>query len=203
MTTVVIGHGRTPGGKGWGPKIDECLVVRLWDNHWQDPTDYGTRYDYGYMELSPKQFSRLKFYNQRTPDIGWIGGLLKRSNYDLPPKTQVILTGEWTERGRRLGGVGETGKLKLTRGVQAACWAISQRPDAVVLVGFDNVYTGEALTPEAGFPDAYRILPSTSWKNYKGGGTKYHNHDYIVEGKILQTLADDSGVILHHAQDIW
>lgn len=205
-TAAIIGHGRTPVGKGWGPHIDACgTVMRLWDCHWQDKPDYGSKYDYGYMELSPKQFSRYKFYGQLVPDKGWIGGLLKTSQYDLPDNMTIIDTWPWINRGIKLGGVGATGKLKLTRGVAAACWLISHqpRPTSVVLVGFDNVYTKCALTPEEGFPDVYRLLPSTSWKDYVGGGTKYGNHDYEIEGRILQTLADECGVKLHHAQDIW
>lgn len=205
MTVVIIGHGKSLVGKGWGSRIDACdTVVRLWDNHWQDVPDWGCKYDYGYIELSPKQMSRMKFYNKNTPRLGWIGGLLKSATYELPPNTTIIKFGEWIELGKTLGGVGNTGKLKLTRGCAAACWAITHlKPDQVILVGLDNVRERRALTPEEGFPDAYRVLPSTSWKTYVGGGTKYHNHDYVAEGDILRVLSERTGVKLTHAQDTW
>jgi hypothetical protein len=41
-SAAVIGHGRSPVGRGWGSRIDACdLVVRMWDNHWQDEADWG------------------------------------------------------------------------------------------------------------------------------------------------------------------
>lgn len=42
----VIGHGQSPLGKGWGPRIDEYLVIRLKNPSWQKKEDYGTRVDY-------------------------------------------------------------------------------------------------------------------------------------------------------------
>lgn len=204
QTIAVIGHGRTPVGRGWGEAIDGCdLVMRMWDCHWQDEGDYGVRYDVGYYELSPKQMSRMKFYNDRTPSKYWVAGLLKTTT-DAQPNTKEILMGDWIKLGLELGGVGTTGKLKLTRGCAAACWAITAlEPKQVILVGFDNIATGLALSPKEGFPDVYAALPSTSWKSYVGGGTKYHNHDYVAEGSILKTLAAKHQVRLVHAQDVW
>src|SRR5690348_13506325 len=46
MTTLIIGHGASPKGKGWGSGIDEHTVVRLKNPSWQNKEDYGTRCDY-------------------------------------------------------------------------------------------------------------------------------------------------------------
>lgn len=208
LDVAIIGHGRSPQAKCWGPKIDalDC-VIRMWDCHWQGATDWGVKYNYGYFELSPRQMSRFLQCNQREPSIGWLAGHLKDTDWTLPTNTVVVREiWDWIELGKQLGGIGTRGKLKLTRGCAAACWAITQRPRTVTLVGFDNVHQGKVLNRAEGFPDGYCDLPSTGpFKDYEEfvGGTKYGNHDYVAEGAIIKTLAERNSVRLHFAQDVW
>jgi hypothetical protein len=72
VLTAVIGHGRSPEGRGWAPRIDACdVVVRMWDWHWQS-ADYGTKYDYGLFEVHWTILQNFQAHNQRTPAMGWI-----------------------------------------------------------------------------------------------------------------------------------
>jgi len=208
VSYVVIGHGRTPVGQGWGPKIDACdAVIRLWDWDWQDAEDYGCKYDYGYFELSPRQLDRFHLHNKRTPTINWLGGWLKQRDYPLPPNTIVVDPLPWVRLGLALGGIGTKGKLTFTRGVVAAAWAIdclASAGDLIVLVGLDNVRAGKAISIEEGYPEAYlRTASIGPFKSYTGGVTKYANHDYAIEGPVLATLAKRKRVELAHAQDVW
>ena len=43
---VIIGHGASPKGCGWGARIDEHIVIRMKDPSWQSKEDYGKRTDY-------------------------------------------------------------------------------------------------------------------------------------------------------------
>lgn len=204
IKTVVVGHGLTPIGKGWGPRIDASdVVVRMWDNHWQNVQDYGTKYTVGYFELSPKQWTKFSTLNVNTPERGWVAGMLKPTpGVELPLHTKCVSMGRWITRGQELGGVGATGRLKLTRGCAAAAWALETFSGQLTLVGFDNVYYRAALPPKLGWPKGYPHL-SSPLKDYKGGGTKYHNHDYVNEGDLLWDLAARYGREIAHAQDIW
>lgn len=208
-TVAIIGHGLTPVGKGWGNKIDSCnLVCRLWNWHWQGERDWGARYDWGFYEISPTEMARFHKHNVARPVTGWVGSKLKPYEGNLPFPTEVIDPEHWEQLAvNKFGGSGAGGKrLKLTRGVRLAAWAIerSRKGDEVILVGFDNVVTGTALTPEEGYPEEYRKCPAGfPFRDYVGGGTKYRSHDYAVEGPVLKALAKARLVTLHHAQNIW
>lgn len=210
MTRVaVIGHGRSPEGKGWGAKIDSCqTVIRMWDNHWQDERDYGVKYDYGYYEISPRQLERYIEYNRKVPKLGWLAGMLKSKTDHTPPENTLVIS-PWTwvnvgyyELGGR--GAGEKGKLTLPRGMVAACWAVDSVPGDIILVGFDNTHAGKLLPIEEGFSDVYREQPSTGpFKDYHAGETKYHNHDHAVERPLIELLAKRAGKKVFFAQEIW
>lgn len=205
MHVVVVGHGKTPIGRGWGPKIDACdVVVRMWDNQWQNATDHGSKYDIGYFELSPKQYKKFADLNVNYPTQGWVVGMLKPTpGVTLPKNARLINMARWIERGKELGGLGATGRLKLTRGCVAACWALENFPGQLTLVGFDNVFSKAALPREDGWPEGYPSLSSAFKADYLGTGTKYHNHDYVCEGDLLADLAVKWGRKIAHAQEIW
>lgn len=208
MTTVVVGHGSSPIGKKWGLKIDGCaIVIRMWNWHWQGVVDYGWRYDYGFYEISPTEMARFKAHNVSYPVQGWLGSKLKDYDGELPECTIIIDPARWEYAAIQLGGSGEHGKrLKLTRGVRAAAWAMEhmRRGDTLVLVGFDNAREGRALSIAEGYPEAYVKHPATfPFRTYVGGGTKYSSHDYAVEGKFLQKLSELTKVKVVHAQEMW
>lgn len=206
MRVAIIGHGRSPEGKSWGPLIDECVVVRMWDHAWQDPADYGDRYDYGLFEVHPSMMPTFHENNVRQPSIGWVGSVLSRPDRcRLPDRTELINQADWNALGKEMGGIGATGNLQFTRGTIAACWAIERlEAEAVVLVGFDNIEAGVTLDMEDAFSPAYRANPGTfPFDRYKGGETKHGNHDFTIELPVMRHLADKHGVDLVTAAQIW
>jgi hypothetical protein len=208
---AVVGHGRSPEGRGWGSRIDACdTVVRMWDWHWQAAPDHGTRYDYGVIEVHPMTLERWAAHNCRQPARGWVASDLRRKHWSpmghrLPPETEVIDFRELTRANRHMGA-GETGRWELTRGAIAACWAISKAGpgDAVVLVGCDNLRDGVALPLEQAFPQAYRLDASgPRFADYVGGATRSGNHDFAAERRLVEHLAAKAGVGVAFAQDVW
>lgn len=208
MITVVVGHGHSPVGKGWGKRIDSGdAVIRLWNWHWQDPLDWGVKYDWGFFEIHHTSLSQYHKKNKKHPTEGYIGAILQ----DFPEKKLPPNTVEWDPKpvagvGYSMGGVGTKGRLRLTRGVQAACWALEYKlpGEELILVGFDNTYLGRSLSIEKGFPAAYVNDPACSnFRDYAGGLTKYGNHDYAIEKPLLLRLGRERGVKVSFAQDIW
>lgn len=218
MTIAVIGHGRSPEGKGWGSKIDECShVVRMWDWHpWQHPRDYGERYDYGLFVLTPKGLFMFWKHNQRQPKRGWLAYFGKPTAGPLPYPVEVLRNTEWNEHAESLGGAGESGKFTLTRGAAAAMWAIEQHKgwrhslcmNKVVLVGFDNVCLGVNQPIDQSFCPEYwnlymsRFKPDVE-KVYPLGASKTATHDMSFEKGFLQSTAKLHSVELSFAQDVW
>ena len=203
----------------------------MWDWHWQEPEDYGEAYDYGVVENIPSVIDSFNAYNRYAPTRGWIvpvqrdQALLKKHadlvkegwfpvspviptprKYPLPSESTLVFQDPWTALGKTLGGKGETGFLKFTRGTIAACWAIEQAPlgSHIILVGFDHVYLGRTLPKEEAFPEAYREQPSTfPFKSYVSDVVKTGNHDFGIELKVMTHLARQNGVVLELAQDVW
>lgn len=212
-TAVIVGHGLSPKGKGWGAKIDNCdTVVRMWNWHWQNKFDYGTKYDYGFFEINSAEMARYHRHNVCKPARGWVATTLHsnvgRKEYtgEFPFPTEIVSSEEWEAEGRRLGGMGLKGRLVLSRGVRAAAWALYWLPKGhrLVLVGFDNVYKQRALPITEGYPPEFVDCPACfPFRDYTGGGTKYGNHDYAVEGPLLRAIAAKREVTLLHAQDLW
>lgn len=209
MYIAVIGHGLSPIDRSWGFNIDTCnVIVRMWNWYpWQNEWDYGLHYDVGFLEIHPGELSRFNSFNTRTPSRGWVGSKLKPCTGPLPAPMDVIDPTNWEHTAIMLGGMGEKGKLRLTRGVRAAAYAIeylATAGDTVVLVGFDNVYFGTGLPVPQAFPKEYLADPAAyALRDYVGGSTKYSNHDYAIERPFLNYLARANAVHLQFAQDIW
>lgn len=213
MLVVVIGHGRSPEGKGWGPNIDAAdIVIRMWNWDWQDKQDYGERYDYGFYEISSTEMARFQKHNCRKPLRSWIATELhsnvghKRYTGQLPLPTVVVSTASWELEGKILGGVGLKGRLVLTRGCRAACWALDgpAKGQSLILVGFDNVRAGLGLPIAEGFPRAYVEAPGCfPFRDYVGGVRRYGNHDFGVEKPLLNSKAFLQNVKLRFAEDVW
>lgn len=216
MQVVVVGHGRTPEGREWGDMINAAdVVVRMWDWAWQEPRDYGTKYDIGLIEAHPSYLREFYAHNHASPDEYWIASIVQpgRSDWtaELPENTEVFDQLAWVSVGLAMGGCGKTGRLRYTRGTLAALWAIENLgPKELVLVGFDSVHLGYAQpTPEA-FSDAYRNNPGTfTFKPYTeqvsadGTTTKHGNHDYAIERPVMEHFANASRTNLVFAQDAW
>ena len=212
---VVVGHGKSPAGKGWGRNIDEhTMVIRMWNCHWQNTVDYGNRYDVGFFEINSSEMQRFNTHKTRIPAV-WVATELhsniehKKYKGDLPGGTEVVDSKPWELLGMHLGGEGTKGRLVLSRGVRAACWAIGrmQRGQTLVLVGFDNVRAGLGLSIAEGYHPAWVDCPAGfPFRDYEKnavGNTKYGNHDYAIEEPLLRALAKRRRVKLAYAEDIW
>lgn len=205
---AIIGHGRSPEGKGWGKRIDACeVVIRMWDWHWQAVEDYGSKYDYGLFEVCPKYTKVFLQHYKKVPAEGWIASYLRDSRCQLPPRTEVFSQVDWSLKGRSMGGIGETGRLEFTRGTLAALWAIDRicdRSDEIYLVGFDNVKLGRSLPMQEAFSKVYQQNPGTyPFDKYVSGVSKYGNHDYAIEYPLMEKMAAPKKIKVKFAQDVW
>jgi hypothetical protein len=216
MTTVVVGHGRSPEGKCWGSRIDNCkTVVRMWDWEWQDPIDCGVKYDYGLFTMTPTGLRVFMEHNKRTPSRGWLAYFGKPTMLSglLPngKPVEVVDPAPWWRWAREMGGAGLSGRLTLTRGCVAAAWAIAHEPRHVVLVGFDNVACGINQPIELSFNPVYWKLYNSRnnraagkmEKVYPIGTAQTETHDMAVELPLLRKLAELRKVELLFATDVW
>lgn len=179
----------------------------MWDCHWQDPRDYGTRYDIGLYEAHPSMMAAFHKHRRRTPATGYVASLLLATPQDLLAEpTEIVDQARWNEEAKALGGIGATGRLQFQRGTIATTWEIERaRPgDEIVLYGFDNTLARKALAVDVGYSKVYRDQPSTfSFGGYVAGVTKCGNHDFAIEGPYLAALAQRHGVKLTFAQEKW
>lgn len=211
MMTAVIGHGRSPEGRGWGDRINSASqVIRMWNWHWQSTDDYGSRYDWGVIEAHKVTIRDWMAHNQRQPAKGWIASLLMRyrgMDQELPPSARLVDQENWLKMQRPDDrGCGETGRWQLTRGGIAACWAImnAEPGDRVVLVGFDVIRAGVSMAVEKAFSLEY-TQSSGFWglDGWKAGDTKSGNHDYPAERRLIEFLGERASVKVAFAQDCW
>lgn len=181
--------------------------MRCWDCHWQDPKDYGTKYDFGLYEAHPAMMAAFHKHRSRTPGRGYIASFLGPTRDDLLPNpTTIIDQTKWTAEARALGGIGATGNLHFQRGTIAACYEIERASpgDEVILFGFDNTLAGRTLTINAGYSEQYRAEPSTfTFRGYIENAVRYGNHDFSIERPYLEMLAARCGVRLSFAQEKW
>jgi len=210
MTTIaVIGHGRSPEGRGWGLKIDSCIVIRMWDwSNWQGADDYGTRFDYGLLEIHPEMMRDFYRYCKSDPEKGWIGSVIgNAARCKLPKHCTLVDQKPWNAMAKKMGGLGATGQLQFTRGTIAVCWAIqslAQEGDSIVLVGFDNIHRGKTLPIEEAFSEIYRDQPSTfPFGSYVENDRRHGNHDFGIERPFMERLASEGNVTLQFAKDVW
>jgi hypothetical protein len=208
MLTVVVGHGRSTEGQGWGPLIDSAdRVVRMWNWHWCDMKDYGTRYDWGLIEIHPC-LTQWKQHNKCQPSQGWVASLLMEDrDYRFPDNTSIIDQCEFLNSiPEQFQGCGETGTWQLTRGGVAACWAIStaQEGDSLILVGFDVIKDGVAMAVDEAFSPEYMASEGFfGISTFKEGATKEGNHDYPAERYLIETMGKCAGVAVVFAEDEW
>lgn len=215
-TIAVIGHGRSPEGKGWGENIDACdVVIRMWDWQWQARKDYGTKYTFGLIEAVPQLLDGFYQHNERVPDEGFIASVYPHvplSRVNLPEKTEAFDQANWSAFGKAMGGMGNTGDLRYTRGTLAALWAIDRyrRNGHVILVGFDSIKLRYAQPTEEAFSEAYqrnpgtfRFGPYTRSVAKDGSTTKHGNHDYAIERPVIEALAGRYAASVSFAQEVW
>ena len=214
-SVVVVGHGRSPEGRGWGDKIDSCgSVIRMWDWNWQNLQDYGCKYDLGLLEAHPSYMLQWRRHNKHEPARSWIASIVNNQPVHakcLPEPYMLFDQQPWTDVGMEMGGVGSTGRLRFTRGSLAACWAIETlEPPELILVGFDSIRKGYAQPTKEAFSPTYLTSPGTfSFSHYdlqvkeNGSTTKHGNHDYAIELPVMEKLAAQHHTKIVWAEDIW
>lgn len=209
-TAVVVGHGKSPEGRGWGKQIDAAdLVLRMWDWHWQSERDYGRKYTVGFYEASMAWMPNFWKHNRHEPTDGWIASFWGRGpkHCKTPDRTTFVDQTPWCNRAKAMGGHGlSADRLNFTRGGIAACWLIenSQPGDKVILVGFDNVRARVCLPIDEGYSETYRSQPSTfTFASYIPGGPRHSNHDFSIEYPFMKRLAEERGVEVVFADDVW
>lgn len=176
---IVVGHGPSPAGRGWGERIDSAeIVIRMSNCSWQDPVDYGERYDYGLLGLLNKHGKLIEREpDPRQPDEAWV-------TYDW---MRALAPKEW--RGvpclpscadtlvKMVGGRREP-DFRLTKGCAAACWTIVHiAPVSLALIGCDMLLDGRPTQPIN--------PPQYPWS--RSARRRYHDH--AAETKLIRRLA--------------
>jgi hypothetical protein len=202
MKIAVIGHGPSPVGQGWGWEIDRCDAVwRFWDCHWQDPADYGTRYDIGLFTAVPGELKFFRRHRRRDPGAWFaydLRGLYR--NGHVEPLHQPVVSFDarpWVEQARRLGGRGAGGRLELSRGCAASMMAMTAgKTDRLILVGLDAIRDGNL--PADHYPEDFKacIRETGRTMNLSHLGTRTGSHDWAVERKLIEAsgLAHDCAI---------
>jgi hypothetical protein len=153
VTIVIVGHGPSPVGKGWGAEIDRHIVVRAHNWEWQGAADYGSRCDYGI--LPGPWFKKAVGEIVRPPSTGWLMYQSKRGKPLKPPAEIAgarVLTHSLTFLHDRLAPHRPTRGLA---GFVMAALQFSGIDRDFVLIGLDRMRTGE-FTPHAPDCQTYR-----------------------------------------------
>lgn len=190
---VVIGHGASPDGRGWGRKIDAHPVVRLHDCHWQDSKDHGSRYDFGV--LPGPWLDRASKSIERVPARGWLCYMLAGRPVRMGPPA-VLKNRPVSTYGTTLESVLDPlGRYAPTRGLMAIVMGVLKTgAKEVVLVGFDGLLSGH-IGPYS------RACPSRPAQG--SGGARSGRHAYDLERRALADFALRAGVRFVDAGVVW
>lgn len=172
---VIIGHGESPLGKGWGPEIDRHEVVRLknWQD-WQNPADYGSRLDYWCCSTETMGHFRpgAREYWAQPKKGTWNGALEMLVRSQVAPLTiELELFKRWNDVFHEF----QPEIRNYSVGMFAIIKAATKGQD-VALVGFDNL-----LNPE----QEYRKALRGKWPT---------GHDWRAEKAMLPLVEKEYGV---------
>lgn len=183
MKIVIIGHGESPKGKGWGPEIDRHVVVRLKNPSWQRAEDYGSRCDYMAAstetlpvmldyKVIPKEYWGQPKRGVWNPSIE--AGFRARAKAPLKIPIDVYLP--WFETFKELRKKPDTASISL--GLSAIIFAsYFLKPDGIRLVGFDN------------------LLDPSLWEYKKADRGKWvTRHEWDVENSMIPLIEQEYGV---------
>lgn len=212
-TAVIVGHGPSPKGRGWGKHIDAAeTVVRMFDCGWQSPEDYGTRYDIGVVTLAARQLNWFATEATRRPALWWLyrqDGAWFSVKGETPQ--EMFTVDQDRQTALDIGAQTLGGNFALTRGTAAACNAIRRLGvGTVVLVGFDEVrarrfsqqpYSPECLAHMQRRPDCPTIGADMTAR--APDQTQTLGHDVSVEMDVIMKAAAECGVNALHADEVW
>lgn len=205
-TAVVIGHGPSPSGKGWGRQIDAAVtVVRMFNCSWQSAEDYGTKYTAGLITADARSIDWLHRFPVRRPEAWWVyspQGAVFTMAGDVP---QDLITLHDERLDAVVIGAKTTGHTyAFTRGTAAALHAISKNPDRLVLVGMDEVAAGQfSATAYSDHCHADMARNSDLRVNEPrpGGQVRSDCHDLSIEMAIIRAAAERNGLTVQTAEE--
>lgn len=180
----IIGHGPSPVGRGWGPRIDAQTVVRMHDWAHQPAEDYGSRCDHAV--LPGPWLDRALGQLGRAPICAWWIYMLpgRRPRIPIPATVLGVPT-------RAIEVAIEMDAPAPTRGLCAAAMSAATFPEEeIVLVGFDTLRAGAATQ----YPDWYGMKIGED----RIGRSANHRHDFAAERAALAHLPR-----VRHAEDVW
>ena len=189
MAVVIVGHGLSPKGKGWGSRIDEHIVVRMKDPRWQGEFDYGVRLDY--LSAST-EIMNCMWLDKRTPKEYWAmpkkGFWDKAAEQMFREKTRgranLLILEEpfytWNKKylEMRPDPNAEKGFRNFSLGTFTILTVLDRlKPDKVLLVGFDN------------------LLEPGLWEYHKADRGQWITlHDWETENKLLPLFSEHYGI---------
>ncbi len=178
---VIIGHGASPVGKGYGKRIDNIdTVIRMHSCEAQNPIDYGVRYDYGI--LPGPWYDKAAQEVKKLPEYGWLLYFLhNQKRIKRCPKHLHRIPINSDEEGifQMLGDM----DMPPTRGLCAIALAIIYlQPDVIWLVGFDSLLSGICTQYHPTHND--RIAEEYI------GTSKNSRHDFNLERNKLLELSE-------------
>lgn len=203
-TAVIIGGGASALRRGWGHFIDKAdFVVRMFDHSWQEPADYGTRYDAGFFMINQgpafERWPRPSHLVMATTGVmattdptEWWGAISFEQFEPLIPAFKkradfrLFKFYDLAERARALTP-DSLPKVVLARGTQAAIAALWHvKPTRLILVGFDHMRAG-CMTRSAHKP----FNPATNNLRFVG------KWDPVADRNLLNELT--KGIEMRHA----
>lgn len=171
---VIVGHGPSPVGKGWGKEIDRHPVARMKDLSWQNWKDYGARLDFwccsteimGWFQFGAREYwaqPKRGFWDAKHESAVRAKGIHPQIDLDLFQRWNQVYT-SLTDKHRNYC-LGIHCILKVCEKGEQPC-----------LVGFDNL-----LSP--GLP--YRKADKGKWPS---------DHDWAAENAMLPLIEKNYGV---------
>ena len=150
MNINIVGHGRSPLGKGWGSRIDGDTVIRLKNPSWQGKDDYGSRCDYmvASCETLPVMLDYfrvpLEYWGQpKKGDWSKVTEANFRARAKAPLKIHIDLHKKWNGIFRDLTTLDVRNH---SVGVAAITYAAEiLKPEEIRLIGFDNLLNPELI----------------------------------------------------------
>jgi len=180
----IVGHGQSPLDRGWGPRIDETIVIRLKDPSWQNKEDYGTRVDcmcastetlpvmLDYKKVPKRYFGQPK-KGSWNPTVE--ASFRSRAQAPLVIPIDLFLT--WNAIFKTLGRE-EVRNFSLGMfAILCACEFL--KAEEIMLVGFDNL-----LGPDR--PE-YHKANKGKWVTH---------HDWKAENRMLPIVEEKYGVTI-------
>ena len=181
---VIVGHGASPKGRGWGARIDQYPVMRLKNPSWQTEDDYGRRVDYmaASTETLPvmldyKGKPKLYFGQPKRGSWNAVTEASFRSRTDIPLLIPIEVHRRWNAVFRELSELPAGQCPNHSLGMAAITYACEFiKPARILLVGFDNLLEPARME--------YHKADRGKWVTF---------HDFEAENRMLPMIEEAYG----------